>query len=54
MIFAAIPVVIETMIIAYFGKDFAYSSATSGALQRVGVTPFVLMGAIKSVTALFA
>lgn len=42
------------MIIAYFGKDFAYSSATSGALQRVGVTPFVLMGAIKYFTALFA
>ena len=54
MIFAAIPVVIETMIIAYFGKDFAYTSATSSALQQVGVTPLVLMGAIKYVTALFA
>jgi hypothetical protein len=52
MIFAAIPVVIETMIIAYFGKDFAYSSATSGTLQRVGITPFVLMGALKYATAL--
>lgn len=54
LIFAAIPVIVETMIIAYFGKNFIYTSATSGALLRVGVTPFVLMGAIKYVIALFA
>ena len=54
MIFAGIPLVRETMIMAHLGKDFTYSSATSGPLQPVGVTPFLLMGAIKYVTALFA
>lgn len=53
MLLAAVPVVVETMIIAYFGRDFVYSSAATGALLRVGVTPFVLMGAIKYVIALF-